>query len=53
MGIRELSVYSYKEGDSKVNEKSQNFNKTNFKAGSGSYVSGEMYNEKEQTSNIH
>ena len=47
MGIRELSVYSYKEGDSKANEEIPELpTRQILKAGSGSYVSGEMYNEK-------
>ena len=49
IGIAELSVYKYNEGDSKENETvadlptRQIINNAN---GKGSYVSGEMYNEK-------
>lgn len=47
IGIKELSVYPYKEGDSKANEEIPDLpTRQILRAGSGSYVSGEMYNEK-------
>ena len=47
IGIKELSVYQYKEGDGKENETIPDLpTRQILRAGSGSYVSGEMYNEK-------
>ena len=49
VGINELSVYKYREGDSKENETIAPLptrQVINNKNGKGSYVSGEMYKEK-------
>ncbi len=49
IGINELSVYEYKDGDSKENETIEELPTrqiVNNANGKGSYVSGEMYNEK-------
>ena len=49
VGINELSVYEYREGDSKENETIAPLptrQVINNKNGKGSYVSGEMYKEK-------
>lgn len=49
VGIKELSVYEYREGDSKENETIEDLpvrQIINNANGKGSYVSGEMYNEK-------
>ena len=49
VGINELSVYEYREGDSKENETIAPLptrQVINNKSGKGSYVSGEMYKEK-------
>lgn len=48
-GINELKVYRYKEGESKENEKIASLPTrqiVNSNTGKGSYVSGEMYKEK-------
>ncbi len=48
-GIYELSVYEYKEGDSKENETLEDLPQEQIYEnpnGKGSYVSGQMYNEK-------